>query len=218
MRKNKRARHSRGGQQEHTNEAQTKDPAEIMDEPEIQEQEEGTASADAAAGAPEAVEAIQEELEKERAHLERAATELQSLRDRHLRLAAEFDNYRKRTDRERSESWTHAQAQIIEQLLDPLDDLERVAEQDADKTSVEALLEGVQLVRRKLMRVLESAGLEVIQADGEEFDPELHEALMMVPAAAAEDDNVVAQVFQKGYRFKGTLLRPARVQVKRYEG
>ncbi|CAN5366381.1 nucleotide exchange factor GrpE [soil metagenome] len=160
--------------------------------------------------------AIQEELEGEREQLDRAAAEIQALRDRHLRLAAEFDNYRKRTDRERTESWTRAQAQLVEQLLDPLDDLDRVTQLDASSSREEALLEGVQLVRRKLLRVLETAGLETIDAAGQPFDPERHEALMMVPTEVRDEDDTVADVFQKGYSFKGILLRPARVQVKKH--
>ncbi len=175
---------------------------------------EGEGADDSAADSPSA--AIQEELEGEREQLERAAAEIQALRDRHLRLAAEFDNYRKRTERERTESWTRAQAQLVEQLLDPLDDLDRVAQLDADSSREEALLQGVQLVRRKLLRALEAAGLETIDAAGQPFDPERHEALMMVPTEVRDEDDTVADVFQKGYSFKGILLRPARVQVRKH--
>ena len=144
--------------------------------------------------------------------------ELDAMRDRHLRLAAEFDNFRKRTERERTESWTRAQAQLMERLLEPMDDLQRVANQDAEKTPATALLEGVQLVERKLLRALEGAGLETIDPAGEPFDPAVHEALMSVPAETEAEDETVGDVFQKGYRVKGVLLRPARVQVRKYEG
>lgn len=145
------------------------------------------------------------------------SAELEALRDRHLRLAAEYDNFRKRTDRERQDSWTRAQAQIVEQLLDPLDDLQRVAHfKEADGAG--PVLEGVQLVERKLLRVLESAGLEVIDSAGQAFDPSIHEAIATTPAESDAEDDTVADVFQKGYRFKGVLLRPARVRVKKYEG
>ncbi|HEV2130412.1 MAG TPA: nucleotide exchange factor GrpE [Longimicrobiaceae bacterium] len=176
--------------------------------------EEAQGGDDATADLPSA--AIQEELEGEREQLDRAAAEIQALRDRHLRLAAEFDNYRKRTDRERTESWTRAQAQLVEQLLDPLDDLDRVAQLDASSSREEALLEGVQLVRRKLLRALEAAGLETVEAADQPFDPERHEALMMVPTDVRDEDDTVADVFQKGYSFKGILLRPARVQVRKH--
>lgn len=139
-------------------------------------------------------------------------------RERYLRLAAEFDNFRKRTERERTESWTRAQAQLVERLLDPLDDLQRVAHVDAEKTSVSSLLEGVQMVERKLLRILEGAGLEMVEAEGQPFDPEAHEAIMTSPTEERESDDTVAEVFQTGYRFKGTLLRPARVRVNKFEG
>lgn len=144
--------------------------------------------------------------------------EITTSRDRYLRLAAEFENYRKRTDRERGEGSTRAQAQLVERLLEPLDDLQRVAHFSGENASAEALLEGVQMVERKLLRVLETAGLEVLEAKGDRFDPSLHEALMTAEAESAEEDETVGEVFQKGYAFKGQLLRPARVQVKKFQG
>jgi molecular chaperone GrpE len=144
--------------------------------------------------------------------------EVQALRDRYLRLAAEFDNYRKRTERERAESRDRAQAQVVERLLEPLDDLQRVAHFGGETADVESLLEGVRLVERKLLRVLESAGLEVIDASGQRFDPEQHEALMAGTTEDQEEDDTVGQVFQAGYRFRGQMLRPARVQVRKFQG
>ncbi|MBD0318798.1 MAG: nucleotide exchange factor GrpE [Gemmatimonadetes bacterium] len=144
--------------------------------------------------------------------------ELSSLRDRHLRLAAEFDNYRKRVERERSESFVRAQAALLERLLEPLDDLQRIADFDPATTASSALHEGAEMVERKFLRAMESAGLEIVEAEGKDFDPAVHEALTTVPAASPEDDDTVAQVFQKGYRFKGLLLRPARVVVRKFNG
>lgn len=146
------------------------------------------------------------------------ANELSETRDRLLRLAAEFDNYRKRVERERAESWTRAQAQLAERLLDPLDDLQRLTSADPASLSTESVIEGMSMVERKLFRALESAGLEPLEAEGERFDPSIHEALGTVSTEDQESDDSVADVFQRGYRFKGTLLRPARVRVHRYEG
>lgn len=151
------------------------------------------------------------------AELEALRAEMDALNDRHLRLAAEFDNYRKRNERERLEAWTRAQAELAGQLLDALDDLQRVAALDAAGVTVESLLEGVRLVEKKLRRALEAAGLEAIEAEGALFDPAAMEALMTVPAERPEDDDHVADVFQKGYRFKDVLIRPARVRVRKYE-
>ena len=150
--------------------------------------------------------------------LERARAEHAALNDRHLRLAAEFDNYRRRTERERVETWARSQAELASGLLDVLDDLQRVAHVDPASTSVEALLDGVQLVERKLQRALTAAGLEEVDPQDQRFDPASMEALMMVDAESAEQDDTVAGVLQKGYRFKDRLLRPARVQVRKYHG
>lgn len=143
--------------------------------------------------------------------------EQQALQDRYLRLAAEYDNYRKRTERERGEAWVRAQAELVKKILEPLDDLQRVADFTVDNTTVEALIEGVQMVERKLLRALESSGLEVIDATGQPFDPSLHEALMTAPTTEPEEDDSVGAVFQNGYGFKGVLLRPARVQVRKLD-
>lgn len=150
--------------------------------------------------------------------LEGLQAELGSLNDRHLRLAAEFDNYRKRVNREREELRKRAEADLVEKLLEPLDDLQRVVGHEPQGTTAEALHEGASMVEKKLRRVLETLGLEPIDADGQFFNPETMEALMAVPAEHPEDDDVVAEVFQKGYRFHGMLIRPARVRVKKYEG
>jgi len=145
--------------------------------------------------------------------------ELAASRERYLRLAAEFDNYRKRVEREKAESWNRAQAQLAEKLLDVLDDLQRVAQHfNPETATAQSLMEGTQMVERKLQRALETAGVEEVQAEGQPFDPAVHEALMTVPAESRDEDHTVADVFQKGYRFKGILLRPARVRVKRFEG
>lgn len=144
--------------------------------------------------------------------------EMAALRERYLRLAAEFDNYRKRVERERGESWARAQAQLLERLLEPLDDLARVADYDPATTPAGALHEGCEMVEKKFLRAMEAAGMEEIEADGRPFDPTIHEALTTVPAETAEEDNMVAQVYQKGYRLKGVLLRPARVVVKKHQG
>ena len=144
--------------------------------------------------------------------------ELEDLRNRHLRLAAEYDNYRKRTERERSDSFVKAQSQLVQKLLDAVDDLERVADYTPETTTVGALLEGVQMVERKLLKALEAAGLERLDAHGAVFNPLEHEALMTAATESPQEDDTVGEVFQKGYRFQGHLLRPARVQVRKHGG
>ncbi len=135
-------------------------------------------------------------------------------RDRHLRLAADFDNYRKRSDERMRVRWDRAQADLVSRLLDPLDDLLRISELDHETSAnAEAVVEGAGLVERKFFRILEDVGIEVVNPEGEPFDPNTMEAMMRAPAESEEDDDMVERVFQKGYVLKGQLLRPARVSV-----
>jgi molecular chaperone GrpE len=103
--------------------------------------------------------------------------EIETLNDQHLRLAAEFQNYRKRVNREREEMRARSQAELVGVLLDALDDLERVTNVDPEAASVDSLIEGVDMVERKLQRALEAAGAETIDAVGKRFNPETMEAI-----------------------------------------
>jgi molecular chaperone GrpE len=138
--------------------------------------------------------------------------------ERYLRLAAEYDNYRKRTARERGEQTARAQADLVKQLIDGLDDLTRFAHVDPATTDAGTIVKGVDMVERKLLKALTSAGLEVIDPINQSFDPTVHEAVATEPALSPEDDHVVSRVYQAGYRFNGQLLRPARVVVKQWNG
>jgi molecular chaperone GrpE len=148
----------------------------------------------------------------------RLTEELSQAKDQYLRLAADMDNVRRRASKERTESWTKAQAEVVANVLDALDDLGRVAHLDPDKTSSQDVLVGVEMVERKLLKELEGAGLERVGAVGEAFNPAIHEAVSTVPAGSAADDHTVSAVFQPGYRFGGGLIRPARVQVRMWAG
>ena len=139
--------------------------------------------------------------------------EFEGLNDRHLRLVAEFNNFRRRSEQERMSAWSRAQADLVAKFLDVLDDLQRVAHLDLSNATVETIMEGIDLVERKFVRMLGDAGVEMIDPAGEPFDPELMEAMMRVPAEGDEQVDTVAQVFQKGYSLKGILVRPARVSV-----
>lgn len=175
----------------------------------------GTAEAEAPSGEGPTPDAAPDEPDAEVAALRE---DFESLNDRHLRLAAEFNNYRRRVEQERLDSWARAQGDLVGRFLDVLDDLQRVAELDLSNATVEAIMEGVDLVERKFVRTLTDAGVEVLDPAGEPFDPERMEAMMRVPAESEEDDETVAQVFQKGYAMKGQLVRPARVSVFKHDG
>jgi molecular chaperone GrpE len=151
-------------------------------------------------------------VEPESEPIRRLESELEELRDRQLRLAAEFDNYRKRVSRERVEQTDRAQAALITRLLDVLDDLDRLSA-EGSAASADSIRQAVGLVDRKLRKELESAGVERIDPVGQPFDPSVHEAVSAVPPPRPDLDHTVGATFQVGYRFKGALVRPARVQV-----
>jgi molecular chaperone GrpE len=146
------------------------------------------------------------------------SSDLASEREKYLRLAAEYDNYRKRSARERSDAGARAQADLVRQMVEALDDLARFAHVDPASTDAETIVQGVDMVEKKIMKALGSAGLQVINPVGETFDPALHEAVATEPTSAQEDDHVVARVYQPGYVFNTQLLRPARVVVKQWNG
>ena len=130
--------------------------------------------------------------------------------DRLLRLAADFDNYKKRAARERDEYVTHANERLVKELLPILDDLERalVAASEHEEAALE---EGVRLVHRSLASLLARNGVEEIATDGK-FDPHVHEALLAQPAEDREQGDVL-DVIQKGYKLGDRVVRPARVIV-----
>lgn len=138
--------------------------------------------------------------------------------DKYLRLAAEYDNFRKRTARERVESTSRAQAELVKHLLDGLDDLARFAHVDPATVDAGTVVQGVDMVEKKFLKTLMSAGLEIVDPVNQSFDPALHEAVSTEPALSPEDDHVVSRVYQLGYLFNGQLLRPARVVVKQWNG
>src|SRR2546423_4228345 len=139
-------------------------------------------------------------------------------RDKFLRLAAEYDNYRKRAIKERQDAGARAQAELVRNLVEALDDVARFAHVDPTTTDATTIVQGVDMVEKKLLKALGNAGLEVLNPVGETFDPALHEAVATEPTSAKEDDHVVARVYQPGYVFKSQLLRPARVVVKQWNG
>lgn len=142
--------------------------------------------------------------------------DLTTERDKLLRLAAEFDNYRKRMMRERLEAEARGKAELVKEILEPMDDIARFAHVDPAVTDSTTIVEGVAMVERKLDKTLRTAGLEPVNPVGEPFDPAKHEAVATEPAASPEEDGTVGRVYQIGYTFKGQLLRPARVVVRQH--
>lgn len=131
------------------------------------------------------------------------------LHDRLLRARAEFDNMRRRTDRERSDYLQFAAMDLVRDILPVLDDFDRALQvESADKEYVK----GVELIAQRLYETLKKMGLEPIDTAGKQFDPNLHQAVERVETADEEDQAILGE-FQRGYNFRGKLLRPAMVKV-----
>lgn len=150
--------------------------------------------------------------------LEAATEALRQVEDRFLRLAAEYDNYRKRTTREKAESFDRGGADFAGKLLGVLDDFDRLLGADPASMPAESFHEGVELIIRKLAKQLEVAGLTPIDPAGQRFDPTEHDAVALAPATDPVLDDTVANTLSKGYRFRGTVIRPAKVQVFSVDG
>ena len=161
--------------------------------------------------APEAVVRLEDELGEARTALAQAT-------DRYLRLAAEFENYKKRSVRERTETRARAQAELIERLVDALDDLARFAHVDPAQTDAKTIHDGVDMVERKFWKQLDAVGVTRLDQTGVPFDPNVHEAVTMQPAAQAAQDHTVGAVLQPGYKLGDALIRPARVVVLTWQG
>lgn len=137
---------------------------------------------------------------------------LEEADNRYLRLQADFDNFRRRSRIELEASAKYRAQSIITDLLPAIDNFERAMKMDVDNDQAQSLMQGVEMVYRSLLDALKNEGVEVIEAVGKEFDPNLHQAVMQ-----AEDENfgsnIVVEEFQKGYKLKDRIIRPAMVKV-----
>ena len=147
-----------------------------------------------------------EEAEK----LEQLAKDMESLKDQHLRLAAEYDNYRKRTAKEKEQIYSDAKIATVKEFLAVYDNLERAVAQEGDDDSPHK--KGMEMIFHQFEEILTKMGVEKIDAVGQPFDPEKHSAVMHI-----EDENLgentVAEVFQQGFTLSGKVLRFAVVKV-----
>jgi molecular chaperone GrpE len=131
---------------------------------------------------------------------------------RYMRLAADFQNYKKRTEKEKSEIYTYANAKFATDILEVLDNFERAIDRDASEGADEKFLAGMDMIRAQLVNVLNKNGIEEIAAEGEAFDPNFHHAVVMEASSEHESGHVTC-VLQKGYKLKDRIIRPAMVKV-----
>lgn len=135
------------------------------------------------------------------------------LNEKYVRLYSDFDNYRKRTIREKADIISNASAEVIKDLLPVLDDFERAIANNENMEEGDSIKEGFQLIYNKFKNILVAKGLESMEAKGNVFDPELHEAITNIPAPSDEMKGKVVDVIERGYMLKGKMLRYAKVVV-----
>lgn len=136
--------------------------------------------------------------------------EIKELNEKYLRLAADFQNYKRRVENEKKEIYSYANESIVCELLNVLDNFERALESMSDKD--ETLLEGIKMIYKQLSDILSKSGLKEIEAINNEFDPNFHHAVMKEPSDTVQSNKVI-DVFQKGYTFNGKVIRPSMVKV-----
>lgn len=174
--------------------------ADFMDGPNLKGDEAAEISAE------ELIEKLSQEVDTSRVKAENYYRSL-------LRLEADFANFRRRTQQEKEELQTFAAVRVITDLLPILDNLERGLDAAEKSRDFDGLLTGLQLVYRGFKGVLIREGLQRIEAFGQQFDPNLHEAVLSVPAAKGQEDNQVVQELQTGYKIRDRVIRPSRVAV-----
>ena len=198
-----------------------KDELKKKDEQKLEEmqQEINAAGTDEADEAEEAEEAASESAENEEtqepqdeaaAQIEKLTAELKEKEDRVLRLQADFENFRRRTSKEKEELSAVVTQGMLKDMLPLLDNFERAMA--AEAKDGEAFQKGVEMIFTQFTEILKKNGLEHIEVEGQKFDPNFHQAVMRVQNADMEDDDI-AQELQKGYMVKGRVIRPSMVQV-----
>ena len=145
--------------------------------------------------------------------IEELEAQVAELKDKYLRQVAEFDNYRKRTLKEKTELILNGGEKVLTALLPVLDDFERAQESFKKSSDVEALREGVSLIFEKFVKTLESQGLKPIDAVGQDFNTDFHEAIAMIPAPNDDDKGKVIDCIQTGYMLNEKVIRHAKVAI-----
>ena len=150
---------------------------------------------------------------EEKDPLEAAEEQIAELKDKYLRSVAEFDNYRKRTLKERAELILNGGEKVLTAILPVVDDMERAIENGAKTDEPAVLREGMELIYHKLLKVLESQGVSVIETEQADFDTDVHEAVAMVPGMGDDKKGKVIDCVQKGYKLNDKVIRHAKVAV-----
>ena len=150
---------------------------------------------------------------EEKDPLEKAQEEIAELKDKWLRSVAEFENYRKRTLKERAELILNGGEKFITAILPVVDDMERAIENGAKTEDPAVLREGMELIYQKFMKTLEGQGVKTIETEDADFDTDVHEAVAMVPGMGDDKKGKVIDCLQKGYKLNDKVIRHAKVAV-----
>ena len=151
--------------------------------------------------------------QEEKDPLEAAREEIEQLRDKYLRSVAEFDNYRKRTLKEKAELILNGGEKSVQAILPVIDDMERAIDNGAKTDDPAVLREGMELIYHKMMKALEGLGVKKIDTEDADFDTDLHEAVAMVPGMGDEKKGKVIDCLQTGYQLNDKVIRHAKVAV-----
>lgn len=184
---------------------------EELQEEQPAEETDKTAEAEPAAENTETTEEAEASDEKD--PLEKAQEEIAELKNQLLYKVAEFDNYRKRTLKERAELILNGGEKVITAILPILDDMERAIENGAKTDDPEVLREGMTLIHQKFIKTLESQGVSKIETEGADFDTDVHEAVAMVPGMGDDKKGKVIDCLQQGYKLNDKVIRHAKVAV-----
>ena len=155
----------------------------------------------------------QEATAEEKDPIEQAQDEIAELKDKYLRSVAEFDNYRKRTLKERAELILNGGEKVMTAILPVVDDMERAIDNGQKTDDPAVLREGMELIYHKLLKVLESQGISTIATEDADFDTDVHEAVAMVPGMGDDKKGKVIDCLQKGYKLNDKVIRHAKVAV-----
>lgn len=159
-------------------------------------------------------ETVQETAEESAEEVEVEETDpVAELNEQYLRLAAEYDNFKRRSAKEKVQIYTNSVAEVVEQILPLVDNLARATAVEVASDDAKQLLEGIKLVERQFLETLTSIGVEEIKAVGEKFDPNMHNAVMHVDDEAIEGEEIVVEEFIKGYIYKDKVIRHSTVKV-----
>lgn len=157
-------------------------------------------------------ETLEEEVEETVDQIEVLEEEVKSLNDQLLRNQAELQNFKRRINEERIRDRKYANLDLVKKLLTPLDNFELGLMNEMEDGKLKAHAKGFEMIRRDLMEALKQEGLEVLNPENQPFDPNYHQAVSKEPAEGVEP-NTIIEVYQKGYRFKDRVIRPAMVKV-----